>query len=264
MEANPEPADAVSDQFFEALVKAASTPVHPVRFAFHGDASQYQTFDGVEEEITQVAALFDGDVICTNIKTDIARRTVTVDVVLHEPSFSNHVYGKLKLINDKLILEWLVKSKYTDPINPEGVYACSLVLEPNTTNINLQWNGGSELMYRFDGMGSNRYIFFKFLFQNTDIVHTIDDLKAKQAVSTSTTKLHEFYTKSFLKGAIKDKFAIVSEKEHIGIKSVVQLTGKQLIQIIRSNLSGLENSQSRHLVRKLVKYESTLSNSADK
>ncbi|QQS19886.1 hypothetical protein IPL85_00255 [Candidatus Saccharibacteria bacterium] len=99
------------------------------------------------------------------------------------------------------------------------------------------------------------------------MVHTIDDLKAKKVVPASTTKLHEFYTKSFLKGAIKERFAIVSEKEHIGIKSVVQLARKQLIWIIRSNLNDLENSQSRHLIRKLnkylVKYESTLSNPAD-
>lgn len=72
-------------------------------------------------------------------------------------------------------------------------------------------------------------------------------------VPPSTKKLHEYFSKTFMIRALKDRFAIISEKEAIGIRTMASFEGSELIAVIRSNLKHLEKSQFRHVVNKLRK-----------
>lgn len=253
MEANPELAETISEQLFDALINVAATPRHAVSFTLHLNAIQYQTFDHVTEEITAALNLYGGDLSYSNINIDATKRRVSVDVEVFEPVFSNHLYGKLALINHADTRHWLITNRYAVPINPEHIYTCSLVVKQNSSDAFLIWDGGEELLYHFENMDSPRYIFFRYLHQNTDMMHTLESLKAKGVVPASTTKLHEYFSKTFMTGLLKKKFATITEKNRIGIKSAVQLTGADIIAIIRHNLKSLEGSQQRHLIRKVEK-----------
>ncbi|MEO5948800.1 MAG: hypothetical protein ABIP74_00165 [Candidatus Saccharimonas sp.] len=253
MEANPELAETIGEQLFNALVKVAATPRHAVSFTFRPDAIQYQTFDHVEEEIGAVLDVHSDYVSYSNITIDAARRRVSVDIEVFEPMFSNQLYGRLALINHADTRHWLLTTRYAEPIDAGRIYTCSLMVKQNSSDAFLVWDGGEELLYHFENMDSPRYIFFRYLHQNTDMMHTLESLKAQSIVPASTTKLHEYFSKTFMTGLLKKKFAIITEKNRIGIKSAVQLTGADLIAIIRHNLISVEGSQQRHLIRKVEK-----------
>ena len=247
MEANPEQSEIIAEQAFEHLISYATNKAGKIKFEFQGDVSAYEKADFALAELEEY---FDewiklGLITHSKIELNGSAKIISTTITLHEPAFSNYTYGHAAYIKDRKIADWLVTSKYTEPISLDKIYACSLMLKNNTSDIYLTWSGGEEILYHFGNMDSNRYKFFSFLTQHTDTIHTLSDLKAQYAVNQSTAKLHEYFSKTFVTGLMKDKFAIITERERIGLKSVVQLTGKELLTIIRNNLNALEVTQKR-------------------
>lgn len=251
MEANPSPTMAVDEQFYRALIKVAKKPEHPVAFTVVISVGVIRSKDSIISQLDSTVKLFNGDVTYSNFQLDANDSNISIDVELNEPAFSNHYYANYGVINDKKIMEWLKQSSYGKPINPNVVYTCRLVIKTNTADVYLLWDDGEELLYRFGSMASNRYTVFKYLLENSDMKHDLNPLKDRLVVPRSTKTLHEYFTKTFIVGNLKDKFAIVSEKESIGIKSIASFKGTELISVIRNNLKRLKKSQFRHIERKL-------------
>lgn len=253
MEANPSPTMTVGEQFYRALIKIAKKPEHPVAFTVTINVDVIRSKDLIISQLDSTVKLFNGDVTYSNFRLDSndSSSSINIDVGLNEPAFSNHYYANYRVINDRKIVEWLKQSNYGKPINPNVVYTCRLVIKANTSDVYLSWDDGEELLYRFGSMASNRYAVFKYLLENSDMKHDLNPLKDKLVVPQSTKTLHEYFTKTFIVGNLKDKFAIVSEKKSIGIKSIASFKGTELISVIRNNLKQLKKSQFRHIERKL-------------
>lgn len=195
----------------------------------------------------------------SDLKSDDSSRAISVHVLLNEPAFTNIVYANMSDINDEAITKYLHETRYASGIKPDAIYTCSLSVSTTTPEIYLSWNGGQELLYRFENMDSPRYEFFRYVTQNPDVIHTLEAIKRDAIVPQSVSKLHEYFSKTFLKGLLRQKFVIRSEKERVGIKSSAQISGQELILIIRSALESLSSSQRRHRDAKNSKYAEKLS-----
>ena len=260
-EANPkesnelEELDFVACQCFDALTKQSKTLSGKTTFIFNGDTSQYDDDSSIVLELTEFlenyakGGLLEYSDVIYNPKEHIVHSSIT----LNEPIFSNTFYRYVQHINNEKMNDFLEKTKYATPIQENTIYNCHLEIKSNTSDVFLRWDNNEEVLYHFENMSSPRYKIIKFLIEQSDMVHTLESLKAQYIVSKSTSRLHEFFSKTFLKGLLKDKFAIVTEKERIGLKSAVQLTGAELVNIIRYNLHSLNADQERLWMRNLKK-----------
>lgn len=172
MEANPEPAIAVGEQFYRALIKAARQPGYTGAFTITISVGAGSSQDEITKQLDSAAAMFSGGVNYSKLGLNKAKNTASIEVELLEPAFTNR-YAQHRPINDVKIRDWLSRSSYGRPIKPDSVYTCRIVIKTNRPEVFLAWDDGEELLYRFDGTTSHRYRFFEYLLAHSDMSHSL-------------------------------------------------------------------------------------------
>lgn len=179
-----------------------------------------------------------------------------VNLKFNEPTFTNYLFANLARLHNKATREWL-KNFGTDfkPLDKTRTYTTSLYVKPNTSDAYLRWDNGEQFMYHFRTQSSNTYIFFKYLTENHGRTLFIDELKAIGVVRASEKKLHEIFSKTFIKGLLKEKFVSLSEADRVMFNGSVQLTGDEIACIIRRNMVSLSKEQMRYIQEAVNKFK---------
>ncbi len=259
-----------TESLFDDFIRRAKTPASSTTFIFEGELPKYmvkQEFKYLTDQLVD----YKREGVIEYSLLDSNENSYCVKINLHEPAFTNYMYTHVSLINGKMIKKWLKQhGRDNKALQFDRTYTCSLIIKNNTTDAFLQWNGGEQLLYHFEGFSSPLYVFFLYLTQHTDILLDINVLKAEKAVKPSVTKLHDLLTKTFVRKKLKEVFVPICEARKLLLKGSVQITGADIIHIIRANLLSIEKDQTRHTkanviisAKKLVKRFPTLRDSAE-
>lgn len=191
---------------------------------------------------------------CMRINSLVKERgkeILRVDIDLLEPRYSYYWRYYTDLINNPKQKKSLNDLMNQPIIDPKEVYQCKLTIENN--EVFLTWNNGKHWLYDFGNRSNSaRRSLFEAAINSSDILLSKKDLEEKTGEKYVGARLKEHFTKMFLRKTLNGLFVIsdYSSKEghRIGIKSLVSISGYDLIKIIREQLTYSTNEKRQNII----------------
>lgn len=240
-----------SDKLFDTLEELSKSPVvkYDIELRFKNSEPWHEQDLASALDTWRKAEVFEYEL--TKDKGELV-----ATLRFYEPTFTNYTFTNLARLHNKNVKLWL-HNFGTDfkPLDRTKTYTASLYTKPNTSDAYLRWDNGEQFMYHFRTQSSSTYVFFKYLTENHGRTLFIDELKAINVVRLSEKKLHEIFSKTFIKGLLKERFVSVSEADRVMFNGSVQLTGDELARIIRRNIISLSNEQMRYIHETVNKFK---------
>lgn len=202
---------------------------------------------------------------CMHINSLVKERgkeILQVDIDLLEPRYSYYWRYYTDLINNPKQKKSLNDLMSQPIIDPKEVYQCKLTIENN--EVFLTWNNGKHWLYDFGNKSNSaRRNLFEAAITNPDILLSKKDLEEKTGEKYIGARLKEHFTKMFLRKTLNELFVIsdYSPKEghRIGVKSLVSVSGYDLIKIIREQLAYSTNEKRQNMIDRNRKFMQKMS-----
>lgn len=181
------------------------------------------------------------------------RTLAALEVV--EPRYTYYRYRYMGKLSNEEYVQLLDALSKSTPIDEDKRYTASLSVDKNRY-VYLNWDIGRVLIHDLGNKrSSQRKLLVITLIQNSGQMFTSKKLREDCGIEKLGKGYKDMLTTSFVTGGLRQAFMVSGSKNDVGIRPHVDVSGKQLISIIREQLLRIERVDKPHFKTKIMKID---------